>query len=100
MKRVIQINLSFIFCLLTFISMAQIQYTPYDELPTVNKMDKPSYSESYPSWAQKLYQYPINFNEICEEFNEYMTKNSSQKNDHHDQEKDPDQTQASSKNQD
>lgn len=61
-------------------AMAQMQYTPYDELPAINKLEKPSYSEKYPWWAKQLYQYPINFNSICDAFDEYVKNNPGEKN--------------------
>ena len=66
--------------LFLFTSVWAQTYTPYDELPSINKLEKPSYSESFPSWAKKLYQYPINFNEICNEFDKYIATSDEQKN--------------------
>lgn len=70
-------------CLILFFNtevQAQILYTPYDDLPTINKLEKPSYDENFPSWAKKLYQYPVNFNEICDEFDNWIATSDVQKN--------------------
>ena len=58
---------------------AQISITPYDKIPGINSIYKPSYNESYPSWAKKLYQYPINFNEIKAEYDNYIKVSGKQK---------------------
>ncbi len=85
----IQNTASRLFIKLSFISLvvfsttaikAQTTYTPYDDLPSINKLEKPSYSKNYPSWAKKLYQYPVNFHEICEEFDIYMANSEVKKN--------------------
>ena len=57
----------------------QTIYTPYDELPTIIKSYKPAFSESYPEWGKKLYQFPINYNEICDEFDKYMREEKPDK---------------------
>jgi len=58
----------------------QIENTPYDNLPGINSIYKPSYSESYPSWAKMLYQYPVNFNEIEEGYQEYFKEYGKKRN--------------------
>lgn len=69
-----------LFVFISFSVVAQTKYTLYDGLPTINKSEKPSYSEKYPSWAKKLYHYPVNFNEISDEFDAYMSCNADKKN--------------------
>ncbi len=80
MKHFLKLN--FIFLLLFSFALvnAQTTFTPYDDLPAINKLEKPSYSENYPDWAKMLYQYPINFNEICEHFDSYIKTSDEQKN--------------------
>lgn len=58
----------------------QMEYTPYEELPTIEKILKPTYSENLPDWAKMLYQYPVNFNEINKGYDEYMRANPDTKN--------------------
>lgn len=58
----------------------QVDITPYDNLPGNNAIYKPSFNESFPEWAKKLYQYPANFNEIEEGYQEYFNKYGKQKN--------------------
>ncbi len=48
-----------------------MQFTPYDDLPGIPKMDKPQYYEQMPEFAKMLYRYPVNFKEISEAFEEY-----------------------------
>jgi len=59
-----------IFCLLLSMPLirAQSQYTPYDEIEGINAAYKPLYHENYPAWGKMLYQYPVNFNVINNEF--------------------------------
>lgn len=59
-----------IFIGLMFVSIihGQKRYTPYDELPGINKSEKPAYNDAYPDWAKMMYEYPVNFNEISEAF--------------------------------
>jgi hypothetical protein len=54
---------------------SQSQYTPYDELPTIPRSDKPAYSNNYPDWAKMLYQYPINSS-----FEKYISQNKGVNN--------------------
>ena len=43
-----------------FWAHSQSPYNQYDELPGIIKTYKPAYSDSYPAWAQMLYQDEIN----------------------------------------
>jgi photosystem II stability/assembly factor-like uncharacterized protein len=47
--------------------------TPYDKLPDVIISYKPSFSNSYPDWGKMLYEYPVNYYDIKEKFNEYQS---------------------------
>ena len=51
---------------------AQERYTPYDEIPGVIKSYKPAWDENMPKWAKLLYELPINFNQISQEYIIYM----------------------------
>ena len=68
-----------VFMFLFITANTQTIYTPYDELPTIIKSYKPAFSESYPEWGKKLYQFPINYNEICDEFDKYMREEKPDK---------------------
>ncbi len=61
--------------------ISQHRFTPYDELPDINKSYKPAYNNNYPEWAKMLYNYPVNFNEINASFEKYMKENPGTKND-------------------
>lgn len=54
-----------------------LQYTPYDDFPGISKENKPVYDSTFPNWAVKLYQYPVNFKEISKEFKIYKSQNSN-----------------------
>ncbi len=56
------------------------KFTPYDELPSVEKILKPEYSEDMPDWGKMLYQYPVNFNDINTAFARWETANKGIKN--------------------
>lgn len=58
---------------------AQQMYTPYDDLPGVIKTYKPIYNEGFPDWAKQLYEYPINYFEIENGFNQYTSIYGKQK---------------------
>jgi len=58
----------------------QIQVTPYDNIPGVNSINKPSYSESFPPFAKMLYEYPINFKDIENKYQQYFKEKGKQKN--------------------
>jgi photosystem II stability/assembly factor-like uncharacterized protein len=73
-------KLTFVFLIATTAVNAQTTFTLYDELPAINKLEKPAYSENYPDWAKMLYQYPVNFIEICDRFNDYIKTSAEQKN--------------------
>lgn len=55
------------------------QFTPYDELPELNKSYKPVYSDNMPEWGKMLYQYPINFNEVDRAFVKWEAANKDKK---------------------
>jgi len=64
---------TFIFiCLVTFSAAGQVPFTPYDDFPGIYKSYKPSFSVDFPAWARLLYRYPVNFNEISQEFDAYV----------------------------
>ncbi|PIF02116.1 MAG: hypothetical protein CR996_01525 [Draconibacterium sp.] len=64
----------FIFSLLAFLFsviylQAQNRLTPYDNLPGINKIEKPTFVKQNSGWESMLYQYPVNFYEIENRFN-------------------------------
>ncbi len=62
-----------------FNNFAQTQYTPYDELPGIDKIYKPAYDNLFIGWKKMLYEYPVNFMGIENNFNSYSTKNKGEK---------------------
>ena len=62
------------------LTIGQERFTPYDELPTITRSDKPAYSSDYPDWAKMLYSYPVNFYEINNAFEKYMKEHKGAKN--------------------
>jgi photosystem II stability/assembly factor-like uncharacterized protein len=78
--KVKKIKILIIFMIICLSANSQTIYTPYDELPNIVQSYKPAYDESYPQWGKKLYQYPINFNDICLEFDNYIQNEKSEKN--------------------
>ncbi|MCK5774816.1 MAG: discoidin domain-containing protein [Bacteroidales bacterium] len=58
----------------TITAVAQNHYTPYDDAPKNIKSYKPAFQDSYPEWAKMLYDYPVNFNEICDAFDQSEEK--------------------------
>lgn len=54
---------------------SQLKVTPYDLLPGIITAYKPSYQESFPGWAKKLYEYPVNYKEIEEGYDMYKSNN-------------------------
>jgi hypothetical protein len=58
---------------------AQTKFTPYDELPGLNKNYKPAYSADYPDWAKMLYDNNINFFTINEAFDDYVKNHPAEK---------------------
>lgn len=57
----------------------QMNYTPYEELPSIDRILKPAYDNNMPDWAKMLYQYPVNFNEINRAFNAWQILNPDEK---------------------
>jgi photosystem II stability/assembly factor-like uncharacterized protein len=56
-------------CILQITMMTgQQRYTPYDDLPGINKSFKPALSDDAPQWAKLMYQYPVNYNELKKQF--------------------------------
>ena len=73
MKGIRQVSVVVLFAiLLNLKAVSQLQYTPYDELPGICRSYKPAYSEDLPFWAKKMYSYPLNFNQLSREFDQYM----------------------------
>lgn len=56
-------------CLSTIKVNAQIQETPYDHIPGLNKSYKPAYQADFPDWAQMLYQFPVNYKQLLDTYN-------------------------------
>jgi photosystem II stability/assembly factor-like uncharacterized protein len=56
------------------------KFTPYDELPSVEKILKPEFSDDMPDWGKMLYQYPVNFNDINTAFARWEIANKGIKN--------------------
>jgi photosystem II stability/assembly factor-like uncharacterized protein len=68
-----------LFLLLSFTAFSQQQYTPYDELPGIDKIYKPAFDNSYTGWKKMLYQYPVNFFEIEKDYNRYQLQHKGEK---------------------
>ena len=77
--RFIKSIVIFIFSFLLATAYSQNQYTPYDNIPGVIKSYKPAYSETYPSWAKKLYEYPVNYFEVVSEFNKWYANHPGER---------------------
>ena len=64
------------------ITYAQTQrYTTYDDLPEIDRILKPNYSDDMPEWGKMLYSYPINFNTIDRAFTIWEANNKDKKTD-------------------
>jgi photosystem II stability/assembly factor-like uncharacterized protein len=75
-----QLSILSLFAVLVCNSLnAQIVFTPYDELPGINKSYKPAYDENYPSWAKAMYEYPVNYNQVNTEFELYLAQHKDVK---------------------
>jgi photosystem II stability/assembly factor-like uncharacterized protein len=67
-KSTIASIISILLFTISSLGFAQKQYTPYDDFPGMIKSYKPSFNSSYPSWAQMLYQYPVNYFEVVKAY--------------------------------
>ena len=73
---------SVLFLFFSLLTHAQTQrYTPYDQLPEIDKILKPNYSDDMPEWGKMLYSYPINFNTIDRAFTIWEANNKDKKTD-------------------
>ncbi len=63
------------FALSISIGVAQKAYTPYDDFPGMIKTYKPAYQAAYPDWGKKLYQYPVNYFEVVDLYEQSQEKN-------------------------
>ena len=54
------------------VNSAQEKFTPYDNLPGINKSFKPTLLDNAPSWATMMYQYPVNFRQLKTEYEKYQ----------------------------
>ena len=77
MKRIITSTFLLLF-LFTF-ATGQKAFTQYDQLPSLYESYKPVYDANYPNWAKLLYEYPVNFHEISQSFEHYMTEHPGKK---------------------
>jgi photosystem II stability/assembly factor-like uncharacterized protein len=76
------------FCTLVFLfafSLALLaqrpeQFTPYDDLPGINKMEKPEYHDGLPEFARMLYRYPVNFRAVEKAFEEWEREHPGEEN--------------------
>ena len=66
-------------CLLNLLATGQGPFTPYDELPGMNKSYKPAYNSGFPDWAKSLYRFPVNFNDINRQFERYISMHPGEK---------------------
>lgn len=62
----INTKLILILCLAGSQALAQNHFTPYDELPGMIKSYKPAYDSTYSAWARMLYEFPVNYYEVVE----------------------------------
>ena len=62
-----------------FLFAQDLKFTPYDELPAVEKILKPDYNENFPDWAKMMYKYPVNFNEVNTAFARWEKDNKGVK---------------------
>jgi photosystem II stability/assembly factor-like uncharacterized protein len=66
-------------CIAGLYTFAQQQYTPYDELPGIDKIYKPTFQSTFEGWKEMLYEYPVNFEKIESDYNSYSNKNPNEK---------------------
>lgn len=52
-----------------FTASAQRPFTPYDDLPGINKNYKPAFNTDFPKWARLLYDFPVNYFKISVAYN-------------------------------
>ena len=58
---------------------SQTEHTLYDKITGINPIYKPSYNENFPNWAKMLYQHPVNFIELENEYQKFLKINGKQK---------------------
>ena len=78
MNKIKIIILALLFCGLNNI-YAQNKFTPYDDIPGVIKTYKPAFQDNFADWAKMLYQYPVNFFEITQQFENYISQHPEEK---------------------
>ena len=79
--KVIARYIGTIILLLLFCSSGFAQrYTEYDEISPLLKSYKPAFSNNIPEWAKKLYEYPVNFNDINSAYQAHIQQNGTEKN--------------------
>ena len=79
MRNIFKILIPGLFLLSFFSLNGQEHYTPYDNIPGINKSYKPIYQSNYPDWAKRLYQTPINYKSIKKDFDAYMETHVGEK---------------------
>jgi photosystem II stability/assembly factor-like uncharacterized protein len=64
----------FFFLCFSSLIFGQTHFTPYDDLPGINKSLKPNLLDDAPKWARSMYAYPVNFNTLQAEYEQYQSK--------------------------
>ena len=74
-------NLTYLilFSIFALTANAQYQFTPYDDLPGIERMYKPAFSDSYTGWKKMLYEYPVNFIELEEDYRNYILQHPNER---------------------
>lgn len=60
-------------------SQSQAQFTPYDDLPEIEKMYKPAFDPAFTGWQKMLYDYPVNFYLIEKSYNSWKKEHPDEK---------------------
>ncbi len=75
MKSKFLSNFLLVFILLISIHVVgQQHFTAYDDFPGVIKSYKPAFEDNLPDWAKMMYREPINFNELRQAYQLYISQ--------------------------
>lgn len=79
MKKSLLFLISTVFIMMASTVNSQSTYNQYDELPGIIKTYKPAYLDTYPAWAQMLYQEEANYFELVKAYDQWSLKNGAEK---------------------